>query len=104
MTETEIRAEIVKWLNNQPHCRVRVQQKHSKFRANQTAAGWPDISGYWGARALFIEVKKPGGTLSLEQHEFIKDADRLGHLAFFATSLSDVMRKLETGSDDRRSV
>lgn len=92
-TETEIRGEIVAYLNTLPDCKVRVQQKHSKYRKNQTERGWPDISGYLNSKALFIEVKKPGGTLTLEQMKFIQDAQKHGHIAFFATSVEDVKRE-----------
>lgn len=95
MTETEIRGEIIKYLKTLPDCRVRAQQKHSKNRNNQTEKGWPDLSGYLGSKAFFIEVKKPGGTLTMEQHEFITHAKGQGHIAFFATSVGDVRRELK---------
>lgn len=94
MTETEIRKDILDFLRALPDCKVRAQQKHSK-RGNQTEKGWPDLSGYYRDKGLFIEVKKPGGTLTLEQVEFINKAKSLGHLAFFATSLSDVRKELK---------
>ena len=94
MTETEIRGQIVAYLKTLPDCKVRTQQKHSKNRANQTEKGWPDISGYYKNAGLFIEVKKPGGTLTLEQMHFIQDAQKHGHIAFFATSVEDVRREL----------
>jgi hypothetical protein len=93
MTEIEIRGVILKYLKS-IGAKVRVQQKHSKSRTNMTEKGWPDISGYLGSRGLFIEVKKPGGSLTLEQHAFITDAKKNGHLAFFATSVEDVKREL----------
>lgn len=84
----------MRFLNSLPDCAVRAQQKHSKYRTNQTERGWPDISGYYRDKGLFIEVKKPGGSLSLEQHEFITKAKSFGHIAFFATDLITVRREL----------
>lgn len=94
MTETEIRAEILAYLNTLPNCEVRAQQKHTKNRASLTKKGWPDLSGYYKTKGLFIEVKKPGGALSLEQHTFITNAKSNGHIAFFAVSLEDVKQEL----------
>lgn len=94
MNETEIRKEILAFLNTLPDCAVRAQQKHSKYRANQTERGWPDLSGYYRDKGLFIEVKKPGGTLTMEQMTFINRAKSLGHLAFFATDLATVKKEI----------
>lgn len=94
MTETEIRGKIVAYLNTLPDCKVRVQQKHSKYRKNQTERGWSDIHGNLGPKALYIEVKKPGGALTLEQHNFINDRKNEGCIAFFATSVDDVRQEL----------
>lgn len=93
MNETEIRKEILDFLKGLPDCKVRAQQKHSK-RANMTEKGWPDLSGYYRDKCLFIEVKKPGGSLTMEQMNFINKAKSLGHLAFFATNLATVKTEL----------
>jgi hypothetical protein len=95
MNETEIRAEIIKYLKTVPHCKFRVQQKHSKVRANHTEKGFSDIHGNLGPRAFYIEVKKPGGSLTLEQHKFINDRKNEGCLAFFATSVQEVREEFE---------
>ena len=94
VTETEIRKEILDFLNSLPDCAVRAQQKHSKYRSNRTEKGWPDLSGYYRDKGLFIEVKKPGGTLTMEQMEFINRAKSFGHIALFATSIADVRKGL----------
>lgn len=94
MTETEVRAEILKFLKSLPDCCVRAQQKHSKRAHQQTEKGWPDLSGYYRDKGLFIEVKKPGGSLTMEQMNFIQKAKSLGHIAFFATSVLDVRKEL----------
>lgn len=94
MTETEIRKVILDYLETITGCAVRAQQKHMKNRANRTPPGWPDLSGYYRGRGLFIEVKRPGGVASLEQVAFIEKAKSFGHLAFFATGIGDVKREL----------
>ena len=94
MTEGEIKSEILAFLNKLPDCRVRAQQKHATNRKSQTPVGWPDISGFFRDKALFIEVKKPGGSLSMAQHNFIVDAKSWGHLSFFAENLAQVRKEL----------
>lgn len=49
-----------------------------------------DDDGRAIGRALFIEVKLPGGKLSEEQRQFIDEANANGAVAFVARSLADV--------------
>jgi hypothetical protein len=58
--------------------------------------GQSDISGVLpGGRALFVEVKRPGGDgPTPDQQWFIDTANRSGGLAFVARSVLDVQRAL----------
>ncbi len=59
-------------------------------------AGCPDIIGMLkGGRALYIEVKRPSGTVRPEQAAFIDLAARHGAAALVARSVDDVVRALE---------
>ena len=44
-------------------------------------------------RALFIEVKRPGGKASPQQLEFMQRAEALGALAFVASSVKDIQER-----------
>ena len=58
-------------------------------------AGSPDIHGYMkDGRALYCEVKRPSGTVSKEQSEFIEEAVLNGCFAFVARSADDVIKHL----------
>lgn len=92
MTETDIRRDILAYLRGLPDCVVRVQQKHTKRAHQGTVPGWPDISGDYRGRALYIEVKKPGGAITKAQHDFILAAMNRGAIAFCAESVEEVKR------------
>ncbi len=65
------------------------------YRNAQTLKGVSDILGVLsGGRILAIEVKRPGGKLSLDQVEFLKKVQGLGGKAFVAYSLQDVIESL----------
>jgi hypothetical protein len=53
--------------------------------------GYSDLSGYRKSdgKAVFIEVKKPGGKIRPEQINFIKIARQYGCLSGFAYSVED---------------
>lgn len=58
--------------------------------------GCPDI--IWqrvNGRALYIEVKKPSGRVSVEQAEFLARASRFSACAFVARSVADVFSELD---------
>jgi hypothetical protein len=58
--------------------------------------GLPDVIGVLpGGRALFIEVKKPGGRVRPEQRAFLDAATRAGAVAFVAYSMDDVDARLK---------
>ena len=66
-----------------------------KNASGNSVCGIPDIAGYMpDGRALFIEVKRPGGKPTPDQKIFIEKAQKAGCLAFFAYSLEDVIEKV----------
>lgn len=70
---------------------------HFKHWAGQfSEKGIPDLIGTIPphGRALYIEVKKPGGTLRPEQIVFLEDARAAGAVAIVATEPTVVIRAL----------
>lgn len=63
--------------------------------------GLADISGHVrnDGRALYIEVKKPGNKLSMDQWLFLTEANRDGCLGCCCRSVEDVIYFLETYKD-----
>jgi hypothetical protein len=61
-------------------------------------SGFPGCSDILGmlksGRFLAVEVKRPGGGLSQEQHAFLAKVQRGGGCGFMATGVDDVMREL----------
>lgn len=56
--------------------------------------GCPDIIGLTKqGRLMGIEIKKPGGKLSIEQHSFLERIKESGGIAIIATCLQDVRDK-----------
>jgi hypothetical protein len=69
--------------------------KRTKYTSKRMKVGWPDIygalnDGIGPVIPFFIEVKKPGGTLSLEQHKILEQAKAMGAITCVATCLEDV--------------
>jgi hypothetical protein len=65
------------------------------YKSKYLRVGWPDISGMWDNRGLFIEVKKPGGVVSSEQKLILSQLKRFhGAYAFVAYSVEDVEKVL----------
>lgn len=58
--------------------------------ANNVDSDNPHIGG----RALYIELKAPGGRLRPEQREFLETHAAAGALAFWADNAVDVVRRL----------
>lgn len=98
VTEAEIRKEIAVFLADYPaRCLFTLHVKpRGKFVSKHwPPPGWPDISGVWDGKGLFIEVKKPDGrTISQDQIKFIDRARKMGHHAFFANCVQDVRKEL----------
>ena len=104
ISEKSIESDILDWLNQQKHCFAfkinttgvydptqQVFRKLGKF----TLKGTSDVLGIWRGKPLAIEVKKPGGKLTLEQKAFIDKYKKQDGVAFKADSLAQVIRNLE---------
>lgn len=105
--ESEIKRSICELLEKFP-ARILftvTPPKRTKYTSRFMKAGWPDIFGiqYFDAdghpedsdvRPFFIEVKKPGGTLTLEQHKILEQAKAMGAITCVATDLADVRKAL----------
>lgn len=98
MTEAEIKRSIAEYLESLgDRVLFTVNSAGRKgYQSKFLRKGWPDISGMvsvtrgtW-AQPFFIEVKKPGGTLSLEQHKILERAKSMGAITCVATCVEDV--------------
>lgn len=93
--EQIVKNQICGWLETQGVPFTLHVRGKMKYTSSYMRKGWPDIHGVWkNGRALLIEVKAPGGTISEEQMRIIIKAKSLGAYAFFAYSLDDVRREL----------
>lgn len=94
MTEADIRRDIAQYLLSVPGCLFTLHVKaRGKFVSKSwPPANWPDLSGSFLGRGLFIEVKKPDGVATVGQIRFIDEARRQGNIAFFADSV-EVVKK-----------
>jgi hypothetical protein len=107
VTESEIKNDICTLLEKYPE-RILftvTPPKRTKYSSKRMRQGWPDISGIalqiiqqerpvYSCRPFFIEVKKPGGTLSLEQHKILEQAKAMGAITCVACSVDDVRQAL----------
>ena len=67
-------------------------QGNTRYTRFNSIKGFPDIHGMLkGGRAVYIEVKRPGGRVSDEQQEFIDKVAAHGAVAFIAYSVDDVI-------------
>lgn len=67
-------------------------QGNTRYTRFNSIKGFPDIHGMLkGGRAVYIEVKRPGGRVSEEQQEFIDKVAAHGAVAFIAYSVDDVI-------------
>lgn len=100
VTEADIKNSIYCYLERFPQ-RVLftvTPPKRTKYSSKRMRTGWPDCygilhtrDGEWNScRPFFIEVKKPGGSLSLEQHKILEQAKAMGAITCVATSVEDV--------------
>lgn len=107
MTESEIKNAICELLERFPdRCLFTVNLAGRRgYNSRFLRKGWPDITGIWGGycvatfkntlwKPLFIEVKKPGGTMSCEQFSVLTKAEEMGAITILAQSVEDVRRAL----------
>lgn len=70
-------------------------QASKKFgRSKYMVKGWPDLTGVYNGRPLFIEIKTPTGVVSPEQDAMINKLKAMGAIAFVARSVDDVVREI----------
>ncbi len=107
VTEADIKREICEFLERFPE-RILftiMPPKRTKYSSKFMRVGWPDIYGifakveghtthFYVATPFLIEVKKPGGALSLEQHRILEQAKAWGAITCVATSANDVRNAL----------
>lgn len=93
--EQKVKSDICDWLSAKgcffwvtPNGRSRGNHRYKRN-------GIPDIQGIWKGRPLYIEVKKLGGRLSMEQYKFIDEATKHGAIAFAAYKIEDVVKTFQ---------
>lgn len=98
--ETDIKRDICEFLDtHKDRILFTVSPpKRTRYSSKYMRAGWPDCYGVlkngFLTTPFFIEVKKPGGALSLEQHEVLNRAKELGAITCVATCVDDVKKVL----------
>lgn len=103
MTETQLKADIQKALDQLGIPRWRMQAGGYRGRTRGLPKGTPDILAspcvtIMGALFpcwLWIEVKLPKGKLSVEQVEFADKIKKRGHHWLLAKSIDDVLNWLK---------
>ncbi len=75
----------------------------AKLRSEGMQKGYPDLEvkdqvpGHPGARGVAIEMKKrSGGTLSVDQHNWLRRLERCGYLTHVAEGAGDAISYLES--------
>ena len=86
--EKTVVANIMKYLSSLPNCRAK------KFHGTQFGQKELDIYGSLDGRAFFIEVKRPGGKLSVIQEVEIDTWRSVGAIAGVAYGVDDVRKLL----------
>lgn len=110
--EAKIKREICDYLASFPDefeftLTPGIQAGKKRARSKYMPKGWPDITGVWRKRSIFvnaygtirhvipffIEVKAIGGVASEEQDSFIKKMSSWGCVALVASSVSEVANR-----------
>jgi penicillin-binding protein-related factor A (putative recombinase) len=106
MLEKDIEKLIMDWLRLFPHCKVwknhsqgtydRFRGTHRKNKGKYSINGTSDILGIFKTKFLAIEVKRPSTRkrVTKDQAKFLKEMEKLGAIAFVATSIEDVQKEL----------
>lgn len=90
--ESTITTKVLKYLNKQPQCLF--IKKHNNQYARK---GEPDILGCVSGRFVAIEMKIPGKEPTPIQYKRLREWEQAGAVAFWATSLEEVLEKLREG-------
>ena len=88
--ESKIQTKIINYLKSEGWLVVKTIQL--------SINGMPDVFAFKAGRAIFIEVKQPGGKRSELQKYRIEQLTAEGFTAFFAESLDDVKNNLQKTS------
>ncbi len=106
LEEKDIKRQIVQWFQLKTDCFIWVNvstgiysPKDNKFRKLNgfgMMRGVSDILGIFRRKPLAIEVKRPGGKLSVYQNEFLKSFNAKGGIGFKASSIEDCVKELKT--------
>lgn len=96
-TESQVKQSICELLERFPNrCLFTVNLAGRKgYQSRFLRKGWPDITGIWDKQPLFIEVKKPGGTISCEQFRVLTLADEMGAITILAEGIEDIRKALK---------
>jgi hypothetical protein len=109
MLESEVQNIILHWLNMQPS--VFAWRNNTTGVYDKNIGGYRKLGGFSikgvsdilgliapNGRQLAIEVKAPGkeNTLTREQEAFLNKVQRMGGIAFVASSLGQVQQALES--------
>jgi penicillin-binding protein-related factor A (putative recombinase) len=99
--EKHIEKQILLWLNMQSGIKAwknkstgtydPVRKCFRRATSRFTQKGTSDIIGIVAGKMLCIEVKRPGGKLTQEQHDFLNEMTDLGAICMVAYSLDDVI-------------
>ena len=101
--ESDIKAQCIQWLRfHKCFCWVNTstgiydptRKVFRKLNGTGQIKGVSDILGIWKGKPLAIEVKKPGGRVSLEQLRFLELFERAGGIAFVAYGIKDLELRL----------
>jgi len=94
MSESDIKREIMEYLNKLPMTYARVVQVGGIAGRTSQSKGISDIIAIVNGWATAIEVKSPTGKLSDEQKEFLYNWKRCGGISIVARSLADLISAL----------
>lgn len=99
-TESDIRECVFEYLVRRGHFAIRDKQAAGRGAAKSVRLNFPEskgVSDIWGiaksGQFMAVEVKRPGGVLSVEQHRFLAEVTKRGGLAIVANCLDDVKEK-----------
>ncbi|QDY70115.1 VRR-NUC domain-containing protein [Qingshengfaniella alkalisoli] len=95
--ESDLQANIVEWMryalpiDAYVHHSPNEGKRGPKARADLVRMGclkgFPDLLILWNRKAYFLEVKAPGGTLTLEQRHLLESLDGLGYRTAVVNSI-----------------
>jgi hypothetical protein len=89
--ESKITKKILDYINAMPNGYA------IKVVGSVYSMGNPDIVGCVGARAVVIEVKRPGESPTENQRAHLRKWEKAGALAFWTDSVTDAISKLRAG-------